>query len=145
MPDLEGHTRYQPRGGAFADYAGPLWRFSCERVRHALDADIPTLDACESWLSGALLIECLPSVLLILARHGHDPREALLHAVNDTYDNDTVAAIVGAAVGALHGREALPERWISGLTGRTRDSDDGRIFAILDQARGAFRKGMPLA
>lgn len=34
--------------------------------------------------------------------------EAIIQTVNDTHDNDTIAAIVGAAVGALHGEGALP-------------------------------------
>jgi ADP-ribosylglycohydrolase len=55
--------------------------------------------------------------------------------VNDTRDNDTVAALVGAAVGALHGREALPCRWREGLLGRTGDADDGRVCELLDRAR----------
>lgn len=55
--------------------------------------------------------------------------------MNDTKDNDTVAAIVGAAVGALHGRAGLPKRWIDNLLGRTTDSDDGRVFGLLEAAR----------
>ena len=42
----------------------------------------------------------------ILMRHGEDPEEAIVRAVHDTQDNDSIAAIVGAAVGALHGRRA---------------------------------------
>lgn len=77
----------------------------------------------------------MPSVTLILARHGHDPEEAIVRAVNDTKDNDTVGAIVGAAVGALHGRRALPRRWIDGLLGRTTESDDGRVFELIEMAK----------
>jgi len=51
--------------------------------------------------------------------------------VNDTRDNDTVAAIVGAAVGALHGKSALPARWIRNLLGRTNEK-------LIDQARACF-------
>ena len=61
-----------------------------------------------------------------------------MRAVNDTWDNDTVAAIVGAAVGALHGRHQLPARWVNQLLGRTTDRDDGRVSALLEQARRAF-------
>ena len=61
-----------------------------------------------------------------------------MRAVNDTRDNDTIAAIVGAAVGALHGEDALPQRWRQGLLGRTRESDDGRVFDLLDQAETLF-------
>ena len=39
-------------------------------------------------------------------------------------------------VGALYGREALPDRWIENLTGRvTYVGDDGRIFELIEQAR----------
>lgn len=51
--------------------------------------------------------------------------------MNDTRDNDTVAAIVGAAVGALHGKSALPARWIRNLLGRTNEK-------LIDQARACF-------
>ena len=44
-----------------------------------------------------------------------------------------------AAVGALHGREALPERWIEGLTGRTKADDDGRVFELLEMAHERWR------
>ena len=95
----------------------------------------------EIWHSGAYLLETVPTVLYILQRFGHDPREAILQAVNHTRDNDTVAAIVGAAVGALHGASALPASWIDDLSGRTAESDDGRIFELLAQAAERFGHG----
>ena len=61
-------------------------------------------------------------------RHGHNPEEAIVRAVNDTRDNDTVAAIVGAAIGTLHGRAKLPARWVEGLLGCTAEHDNGRVF-----------------
>ena len=47
----------------------------------------------------------------------------------------TVAAIVGAAVGALHGHQGLSPRWIDNLLGRTADTDDGRAFQLLAAAK----------
>ena len=38
-------------------------------------------------------------MLLGVERYGTEPKRAVIRAVNDTKDNDTVAAIVGAAVG----------------------------------------------
>jgi hypothetical protein len=32
----------------------------------------------------------------------------------------------------------LPARWRQGLLGRTREADDGRVFALLDQAETLF-------
>jgi ADP-ribosyl-[dinitrogen reductase] hydrolase len=80
----------------------------------------------------------VPCVLYILAQHGADAEEAIVRAVNDTKDNDTTAAIVGAAVGMLHGAEALPRRWRDGLTGRTGTDDDGRMFELIAQAKSRF-------
>jgi ADP-ribosylglycohydrolase len=77
-------------------------------------------------------------MLYILMRYGTDPEEAIVRAVNDTRDNDSVAAIVGAAVGALHGRAGLPRRWIDGLSGRTAATDDGRMFELLEAARSLW-------
>jgi ADP-ribosylglycohydrolase len=76
----------------------------------------------------------MPSVLWILAQHAHDPEAAIVRAVNDTHDNDTIAAIVGAAVGALHGARALPAAWRAGLLGRTGAADDGEIFRLTERA-----------
>ena len=134
---LEGSTEYRTRA-PHAPFDGPLWQFTEEYVQAALRDGCSVEAACETWYSGAYLLETVPSVLYILARWGHDPEEAIVRAVNDTWDNDTVAAIVGAAVGALHGRDALPRRWIDGLLGRTDEADDGRVFELIDSARGRY-------
>jgi len=133
--ELEHREDYRPRGGDFPDYQGSLWRFVEERLPAAFERGLTTLEACESWYSGAYLLETVPSVLYVLMRHADDPEAAMVRAVNDTRDNDTIAAIVGAAVGALHGREALPNRWVDKLTGRTTDSDDGRVFELIEEAK----------
>src|SRR5207249_1965925 len=134
---LEGETRLEARRPG-STYCGPIWRFVETEVRDALRRNVSTVDACESWYSGAFLLETEPCVLYILARHAGDPEEAIVRAVNDTRDNDTIGAIVGAAVGALHGRSALPERWRRGLLGRTAEDDDGRVFELIELARRRF-------
>ena len=85
----------------------------------------------------------MPTVLYTLELHGHDPEGAIVRAVNDTKDNDTVAAIVGAAVGAMHGAAALPARWRDALTGRTREDDDGAMFSMIAAARARFWDAVP--
>ena len=133
---LEGNdTRFQPRGGLRTDYVGPMWQFVEEQVGLAWNNQLSVRQAGDIWYSGAFLLETMPTVLYILMRHGNDPVEAIVRAVNDTKDNDTIAAIVGAAAGALHGKAALPERWVKNLSGRTTDSDDGRVFELLALAR----------
>jgi ADP-ribosylglycohydrolase len=138
---LEGDARLEARHPTLR-YRGPIWRLVDTEVRRALGEELPVLRACDRWYSGAFLLETVPSALYILARHADDPELAIVRAVNDTRDNDTIAAIVGAAVGALHGRSALPQRWIAGLAGRTGADDDGRIFDLIEQVRERFGRGV---
>ena len=133
---------YSPRDGAYLDFQGPIWRFVAEKVQDAFTQDMSVLAACGLWYSGAYLLETMPSVIYILMKHGDDPEEAIVRAATDTKDNDTIAAIVGAAVGALHGREALPERWRRDLLGRVSPySQDGEIQGLLDRARDHWYDG----
>jgi len=138
---LETGKAYRARGGRFADYEGPLWQYTEKRVGEAWRQNLSVVEACNTWYSGAFLLETMPCVIYILMQHGHQPEEAIVRAVNDTKDNDTVAAIVGAAVGALHGKVKLPARWVSGLLGRTTADDDGRIFELLTKAEQVFWPG----
>jgi len=133
---LEGDVQLTPRHEGLArEFRGPIWQLLESHVRPVLRERLSVREACNRWYSGAYLLETIPSAIYILARHADDPEEAIVRAVNDTKDNDTVAAIVGAAVGALHGAEALPARWKSGLLGRTREDDDGRVFELIEAAR----------
>ena len=138
---VEGTQRYGLRGGRWNDDRVTLSEYVERVLPWAREGGLPALDACNAWYSGAYVLETVPSVLYILERHGDDPETAIRRAVNDTRDNDTIAAIVGAAVGALHGSEALPERWREGLLGRTRSSDDGHYFTLVDAAIARFVEG----
>jgi len=133
---MEVDESYEPRGGKFAGtYQGPLWKFVQKRIDEARRKGLSAVDACNEWHSAAFLLETMPCVIYILMRHGHEPEEAIVRAVNDTKDNDTVAAIVGAAVGALHRKAGLPERWVTGLTGRTAERDDGQIQRLVLESK----------
>jgi ADP-ribosyl-[dinitrogen reductase] hydrolase len=131
--DVAPNLEYSVRNDHPPGFCGSLQRLLREYVVPALEQDLPVDEACTVWHSGAYLLETIPSALYILARHGHDPQQAILEAVNNTRDNDTIAAIVGAAVGALHGARALPEAWLDGLLGRSRSDDDHHLFLLLTQ------------
>jgi len=131
-PDLV----YAPRGAACVQ--APTWRAAQVDVRRAIEGGLPTLTALGRWQSGAYLLETVPTVLLLLARYADDPEEAVIRAVNDTKDNDSIAAIVGAAMGALYGAKAWPKRWLDGLTGRLDGDDDGAIQAAIQRAQERF-------
>ncbi len=135
---IEDGGRYRARSPAFERFEGTVSQFVSQEVPTALQSANSTVSWCERWYSGAYLLETVPCALLILARHGASAEHAIVRAVNDTHDNDTVGAIVGAAVGALHGERKLPERWRKGLLGRTADADDGRIQQLLESAVERF-------
>jgi ADP-ribosyl-[dinitrogen reductase] hydrolase len=136
--ELETDQSYASRGGWYSGTEGRFSDLVATRLTDAADRGWSVADACDAFYSGAYLLETVPCVLYILMKSGRDPEQAITHAVNDTYDNDTIGAIVGAAVGALHGVDALPRRWREGLTGRTAARDDGRMFEILEAARKTF-------
>jgi len=125
---------YRPRGVRFADWEGHFPDYLEHVMDEARRSGWSTREACDAWCSGAYLLETVPSVLWILEKHASDPEEAIVRAVNDTSDNDTIAAIVGAAVGALHGGNAFPKRWEMGLLGRTTEDDSGRVFRLIESA-----------
>jgi len=135
---LEGDAQYRHPNRRQADYEGPLWKFTRNRCHEALGKGLTTREACDWWGSGANLFETVPSVLYILATHAHDAEEAIIRAVNDTVDNDTIASIVGTAVGALHGLGGIPERWIKSLTGKIREGGTGQVFRLVFHAKQIF-------
>jgi len=139
--DLETGESYTPRGGTFKSYRGPIWRFVQEKVGAAYKENLSVEETCNSWYSAAFLLETVPSVIYILMKHGRDLEEAIVRAVNDTKDNDTIGAIVGAAVGALHGKSATPERWTKNLLGRTSFTDDGKVFELLEAVKRLWEFG----
>lgn len=124
--ELEGDSELTSRVPG-DDYRGPLWSFVADRVPAALWSGQSAVDACNQWRSGAYLLETVPSILMLLEHYHDDPEEAIVRAVMDTWDNDTIATVVGAVVGAIHGFDALPKRWVRDLSGRTGSDDDGRL------------------
>ncbi len=139
---LEEPRSYDPRMGRLR---GPVPTLTAHVARcrtYAEERGLSTLEGCEAWGSGAFLLETMPCVLWILDRHLAEPEEAIVRAVNDTKDNDTVAAIVGAAVGALHGKRGLPKRWVERLPGATwwDGRDVGRVQGLIEEATAAFSR-----
>jgi ADP-ribosyl-[dinitrogen reductase] hydrolase len=133
---------YSPRAGQ-TEWSGTLSSWVTQQLDMARAHRWSVFEAQEEWHSGAYLLETVPTVLYTLELHGHEPEEAIVRAVNDTKDNDTVAAIVGAAVGAMHGATALPARWRDALTGRTKEDDDGAMFSMIAAARARFWDSAP--
>lgn len=64
------------------------------------------------------------------------PEECVIRAVNVGGDTDTIGAMAGAVMGALHGRQWIPARWFdnieNGEDGRDEMIELGRRLARLD-------------
>lgn len=123
---LEGDAMLHSRVPG-SQFSGAIWQFVEQQLPTALRMGATPLEAGEAWHSGAFLLETVPTVLHLLESYRDDPEQALIRAASDTWDNDTVASLVGAVMGALHGYAAWPDRWTQNLLGRTADADDGRL------------------
>ncbi|MFD0660415.1 ADP-ribosylglycohydrolase family protein [Thermocatellispora tengchongensis] len=78
----------------------------------------PAPEAVES-LGGAWVAEEALAIAVYCALvHEHDITRALLLAVNHSGDSDSTGAVCGNLLGARHGEQALPSRWLSALEGR---------------------------
>lgn len=84
-----------------------------------------------------LLTRNCTQCIYILACFAEDPELAIIRAVNDTKDNDTIASIVGAVVGALHGKSAFPKRWLEGLSKKL-DHDPNKLSTLVEKAKLQF-------
>ena len=76
-----------------------------EAMLQAADAPPTQFSDCMSW--AALTLH---NALYWLARDA-DPEQAIVETVACGGDTDTNAAVCGALLGALHGVDAIPERW----------------------------------
>lgn len=62
--------------------------------------------------SGLHVAEAVPAVFGIMIAAKGNPMDAIVAAVNIGSDTDTIACMTGAILGALHGKEALPEKYL---------------------------------
>lgn len=90
---------YICRTGRMDGWTGSLSAFVKEAVERARAEKQPAALAIESWGTGAYLLEVMPALLYLLERHGDDPGAALAACPRGGW----MGAVVGAAVGALHG------------------------------------------
>ncbi|WP_156786058.1 ADP-ribosylglycohydrolase family protein [Archaeoglobus veneficus] len=134
---IEGGTRYKTRRKGLM-YSGSGYEFINTYVRKAVENEVDILKFSNKIGSGAYLLETLPFVIYVLCNYSYDPEESIVKAVTYSKDSDTIGAIVGSAVGALHGAEEFPHRWVNNLTGRLSYRDDGRIFKLLDKIKSLF-------
>ena len=80
-----------------------------------LPLESPPLDAALELGAGwkTICADTVPFCLWIAARHADDFGEALWETVSVPGDRDTNCAIVGGIMGALVGREGIPDEWLA--------------------------------
>ena len=71
----------------------------------------PGYEVFDHFYNGAFVLETTPVVLWCLLSMQDDPEEALVTAVMGGRDSDTIAAMLGNLLGALHGEDCFPARW----------------------------------
>jgi ADP-ribosylglycohydrolase len=82
---------------------------------------IKWLDDPDDWVIGprfstACYVEdSVPAVLYMALKYHHDPENALIVNTNLGGDNAARGSVLGALLGAEHGVEKFPRRWIDGL------------------------------
>ncbi len=61
--------------------------------------------------NGIRASEAVAAALWAFAHYGNSPEECIIRAVGFGGDTDTIGAMAGALVGALHGASWIPDRW----------------------------------
>ncbi len=88
----------------------------------------------ETFGCGVRSRESWPPALWAALRYIDDPEEAIIQAVNLGGDTDTVAAMTGALVGALHGEHWFPQRWFEQLENGPHGRDE--LISVAVQLAG---------
>lgn len=101
-----------------------------EKVRRNKNAD---LDVIGGILSPACYVDqSFPSVLYLAARYHDDFESALIANTNVGGDNCHRGAVLGAILGATLGIEAIPSRWIDGLSAHAEINNEVEQFISLN-------------
>jgi len=79
------------------------------------------LDQPDDWVIGSKLSTAcyvehsVPAVLYLALKYHRDPEKALIANTNLGGDNAYRGGVLGALLGAEHGKEGFPRRWVEGL------------------------------
>jgi ADP-ribosylglycohydrolase len=85
-----------------------------ERARALAKSKLPVTDAIAELGEGWVAEEAL-AIAVYCALVAESLEEGVVYAVNHSGDSDSTGAIAGNLLGAMHGAEAIPERWLGRL------------------------------
>lgn len=88
-----------------------------------MSAEVPPEDFCTQ--QGWVLTAFQNALYQLL--HAPNLAEGIIDTVHRGGDTDTNAAICGALLGAVYGREAIPEQWLSAILSCRTTKDDPRV------------------
>ncbi len=83
-----------------------------DRARSLDRADSPLVEAAGACGTSGYVVSTVSFATFCFFRHGDDPPRALTAAISAGGDTDSIAAILGAWLGALHGEAGLPAHLI---------------------------------
>jgi ADP-ribosylglycohydrolase len=95
--------------------ASPQVKALCAKAETPQVSRLSTGDAIQSLGQSCSLPAALPATVLLLRRHGHDFAAALTENVLAGGDSAARGIVVGGVLGLVHGHDAIPAAWSSGL------------------------------
>ena len=85
------------------------------------------------------MADAVACVLWAFSNHWQDPERCIAETVALGGDTDTLGAMAGAIVGALHGTHWLPSRWYENMENEGAFGRDGSIDMAKRLAQFDFR------
>lgn len=68
--------------------------------------------------NGIRASEAVSCALLAVVKYHSTPEEAVIKSIGFGGDTDTIGAMTGAQMGALHGKDWIPKRWLDNIENR---------------------------
>jgi len=90
-------------------------RMKLEALSRGLREEYPDPFVIAKVGNGIRASEAVAAALWAFVRYGSNPEECIVRAVGFGGDTDTIGAMAGALVGALHGASWIPDRWYDNI------------------------------
>lgn len=107
-------------------------------VRQCISCEVALRQIGEGWVAEEAL-----GVAIYCAASAKDYETGVIAAVNHDGDSDTTGLLVGQLLGAIHGFNAIPARWVDGIELRDEMLQLGRDL-IEHRNWGANNEGLPI-
>lgn len=92
-------------------------------ITESLDTDVSDEEVVGEVGNGLRASDAVACALWAVARYWKDPEDAVIRAVGLGGDTDTIAAMAGALLGALHGSAWIPARWYDSIENHAHGRD----------------------